>query len=119
MRLTNHKHLRTALKAFGITALLAIHGIQTIGQVATRLTVNRQPVFVKGVNLPWNNYGDFGNHYQWGNMYDSAAMESKLRAIAAKNFNTVRIWVYADGRTSPEWSAATPAGSPTGHDSQF
>ena len=115
----NQRYVRFILKAFSVAALLAFQGVDTVGQVATRLTFNGQPVFVKGVNLPWNNYGDFGNHYQWGNMYNSAAMESQLSAIAAKSFNTVRIWVYADGRTSPEWSAPTPAGSPTGHDSQF
>jgi hypothetical protein len=98
---------------------LALGGISAQAQVPNRLTFNGQQVFVKGVNLPWYNYGDFGNHYQWGNMYNSGEMETRLSAIAAKSFNTVRVWVYADGRTSPEWSGAAPGGSPAGHDSQF
>src|SRR5262245_21552649 len=114
---SNH-HNRVAGLCFG--ALLSFTlAISSPGQVPNRLSFNGQQVWVKGVNLPWYNYTDFGNHYQWGNMYNSAEMESRLSAIAAKNFNTVRIWVYGDGRTSPEWSGATPGGSPTGHDTQF
>lgn len=109
------KFLRTALAVGLVGAAI----LSSSAQVANRLTFDGQQVFVKGVNLPWYNYGDFGNHYQWGNMYNSAEMESRLSAIAAKSFNTVRIWVYADGRTSPEWNAGGAGGSPTGHDSQF
>lgn len=113
------KHLNNSMRFLLGGVLALVFAITGSAQVPNRLSFDGQQVFVKGVNLPWYQYGDFGNHYQWGNMYNSGEMETRLSAIAAKSFNTVRIWVYADGRTSPEWSAATPGGSPTGHDSQF
>ena len=113
----HHPHLLTTRWLAGACALGLT--LTAAAQVPNRLSFDGQQVFVKGVNLPWYNYGDFGNHYQWGNMYNSGEMEIRLSAIAAKSFNTVRIWVYADGRTSPEWSAGGAGGSPTGHDTQF
>jgi hypothetical protein len=116
MKLNSAKLIRSLFLGIGV---LAVSTAILTAQVPNRLSFNGQQVWVKGVNLPWYNYGDFGNHYQWGNMYNSGEMETRLSAIAAKSFNTVRIWVYADGRTSPEWSAGGAGGSPTGHDSQF
>ena len=61
--------------------------------------------FLKGVNLPWNHYGDFGLHPWWGRMYDPNKFSYFFKEARKYGVNTVRIWLFGDGRTSPEWQS--------------
>ena len=79
-----HHHLHSLTRSWLAGACALGLAMTATAQVPNRLSFNGQQVFVKGVNLPWYSYGDFGNHYQWGNMYNGAEMESRLSAIAAK-----------------------------------
>ncbi len=78
--------------------------------------------FLSGANVPWQNGGfgaDFGTVEEWGqhtySHTDTAQMFATLQASGA---NTVRWWVFADGRGAPEFDS-TGGGSVTGFDSNF
>ncbi len=72
--------------------------------------------FLKGVNLPWNHYGDFGIHPWWGKMYDPGRFYDFFQECKRYGVNAVRIWIFADGRTSPEWASE---GEVSGLDERF
>ena len=60
--------------------------------------------FQKGVNAPWHNgFWDFGEHYLWGHGYDSSWWENFFSDLENYNANIARIWVFADGRCSPDF----------------
>ena len=76
-----------------------------------------------GVNVPWQNGGygtDFATVEEWGNYHtysteDTAAM---FAALNASGVNSVRWWLFADGRGSPEFDSAS-GGAVTGLDASF
>ncbi|GAB4439205.1 MAG: hypothetical protein OHK0015_33810 [Chloroflexi bacterium OHK40] len=76
--------------------------------------------YLSGVNLPSlsGGYGaDFATVEEWGNYhtYSSAAAEQVFAALRARGVNTVRWWVFLDGRGAPEFSAPS-GGLVTGFD---
>lgn len=75
--------------------------------------------FLAGVNVPWQNGGygaDFATVEEWGqHTYTHAATDAMFAALQASGVNTVRWWVFADGRGAPEF-AATSGGAVSGLD---
>ncbi len=75
--------------------------------------------FLAGVNVPWQNDGygaDFATVEEWGqHTYTHANTDAMFAALQASGVNTVRWWVFADGRGAPEFSASA-GGSVTGLD---
>ncbi|MBE2197380.1 MAG: cellulase family glycosylhydrolase [Anaerolinea sp.] len=79
--------------------------------------------FLSGVNVPWQDgaYGaDFGTVEEWGNYhaYDPAATAQMFANLHAAGVNTVRWWVFTDGRGAPEFDSDS-GGSVTGLDANF
>lgn len=79
--------------------------------------------FLSGVNIPWHNgaYGaDFGTVEEWGNYhaYDPAATAQIFANLHAAGVNTVRWWVFTDGRGAPEFDSVS-GGGVTGFDTDF
>ncbi|MDJ0752568.1 MAG: PT domain-containing protein [Ardenticatenaceae bacterium] len=68
------------------------------------------PPYQLGVNLPWFNGGfgaDFGTVEEWGqHTYDHDQVEAIFAELSASGVNSVRWWVFADGRGTPEFDAA-------------
>ncbi|MBI5201849.1 MAG: hypothetical protein HY925_09715, partial [Elusimicrobia bacterium] len=81
----------------------------------------RAKPFTAGVNYPWNNYGwDFGE-LAWGhrgvsNPESRRTIDRDFANLEKKGVTLVRVWVFGDGRASPEYDAA---GVPTGVDGKF
>lgn len=75
--------------------------------------------FLSGVNVPWQSGGygaDFGTVEEWGqHTYSTDKTRQMFAALKANGINTVRWWVFADGRGAPEF-AATSGGAVTGLD---
>jgi len=75
--------------------------------------------YLSGVNVPWLDGGfgaDFATVEEWGqHTYTSAATERMFAALRAKGVNSVRWWVFADGRGAPEFNS-TSGGAVTGFD---
>ena len=75
--------------------------------------------FLAGVNVPWQNGGfgaDFATVEEWGqHTYTHAATDAMFAALQASGVNTVRWWVFADGRGAPEFTA-TSGGAVSGLD---
>ena len=78
--------------------------------------------FLSGTNVPWQNGGfgaDFGTVEEWGqHTYSQGATKGMFAALKAAGANTVRWWVFADGRGAPEFDSAN-GGNVTGLDAQF
>ncbi|MCB8946071.1 MAG: cellulase family glycosylhydrolase [Ardenticatenaceae bacterium] len=79
--------------------------------------------FLSGFNVPWHNgaYGaDFGTVEEWGNYhtYDPVATAQMYANLHAAGLNSVRWWVFTDGRGAPEFSSNS-GGSVTGLDANF
>jgi len=70
--------------------------------------------FLSGVNVPWQNGGfgaDFGTVERWGqHTYTSAATDRMFAQLKAAGANSVRWWLFADGRGAPEFSNGTATG---------
>ncbi len=75
--------------------------------------------FLSGVNVPWQSGGygaDFGTVEEWGqHTYSTDTTRQMFATLQANGINTVRWWVFADGRGAPEF-AATSGGAVTGLD---
>lgn len=78
--------------------------------------------FLSGANVPWQNGGygaDFGTVEEWGqHTYSPALTEAMYEDLAAAGANTVRWWLFTDGRGAPEFNA-TSGGQVTGLDANF
>ncbi len=78
--------------------------------------------YLSGVNVPWQDGGygaDFGTVEEWGqHTYSSAATEQMFADLQAHGVNSVRWWVFADGRGAPEFDASS-GGNVTGLDANF
>lgn len=78
--------------------------------------------FLSGVNVPWQNGGfgaDFGTVEEWSqHTYSHADTEQMFAALKISGVNTVRWWVFADGRGAPEFDA-TSGGHVIGLDAGF
>lgn len=86
-------------------------------QSPNRILFRQQPVFLNGVNVPWNAFGtDVGRHPSWGVLYDANFFDSVFAAVAAAGGNSVRWWIHCDGRSTPEFDGQ---GMVTGLDSEF
>ncbi|NJM08271.1 hypothetical protein HC891_21980, partial [Candidatus Gracilibacteria bacterium] len=76
--------------------------------------------FLSGVNIPWmgGGYGStFGKVEEWNqHTYDHNEADALFAELKAAGVNSVRWWVFADGRGAPEFSAKS-GGSVTGLDS--
>jgi hypothetical protein len=86
--------------------------------------------FLSGVNMPWSYYdsngdgisesygSDFGTVEEWNdfNTFDSDHIEEVFEELNRNGVNSVRWWVFADGRAAPEFSTF---GEVTGLDSNF
>lgn len=78
--------------------------------------------FLVGANVPWLNGGygaDFATVEEWSqHTYDPNATRAMLRALRQQGANTVRWWLFADGRGAPEFNANS-GGAVTGLDANF
>lgn len=79
--------------------------------------------YLTGVNTPWHNgaYGaDFGTVEEWGNYhaYDPVATAQMYANLSNAGANTVRWWIFTDGRGAPEFNSNS-GGAVTGLDAQF
>lgn len=78
--------------------------------------------FFSGVNIPWQNGGygaDFGTVEEWGqHTYSASATETMFAELSSAGVNSVRWWLFTDGRGAPEFSANS-GGSVTGLDANF
>jgi hypothetical protein len=65
--------------------------------------------YFSGVNVPWQNGGfgaDFGTVEEWGlHAYSSSDTDKMFAELASKGANSVRWWVFADGRGAPEFDS--------------
>lgn len=86
-------------------------------QFSNRILFNQKPIFLNGVNVPWNAFGtDVGKHPTWGVLYSPGFFDSLFAAVAKAGGNSVRWWVHCDGRSSPEFDNQ---GMVTGLDPEF
>ncbi len=86
-------------------------------QFSNRILFNQKPIFLNGVNVPWNAFGtDVGKHSTWGVLYSPTFFDSLFSAVAKAGGNSVRWWVHCDGRSTPEFDNQ---GMVTGLDSEF
>ncbi|MCU0490743.1 MAG: hypothetical protein MUD01_04115, partial [Chloroflexaceae bacterium] len=78
--------------------------------------------FLSGANVPWLNGGfgaDFGTVEAWGqHTYDPAKAGAMFARLKESGANSVRWWVFADGRGAPEFDAPS-GGKVTGLDERF
>ncbi|NCC33345.1 MAG: hypothetical protein EOM24_15205, partial [Chloroflexia bacterium] len=62
--------------------------------------------FLAGMNVPWLNGGfgaDFGTVEEWWqHTYTTESADQMFAALKARGVNSVRWWVFADGRGAPE-----------------
>lgn len=83
------------------------------------LPVRGERVYLSGVNVPWLNRGygaDFGTVEEWRqHTYSSEDTDRIFAELAAKGVNSVRWWVFADGRGAPEFDS-NAGGKVTGFD---
>jgi hypothetical protein len=77
--------------------------------------------YFSGVNVPWQGGGfgaDFGTVEEWGaHTYSSSATDKMFAELAGKGVNSVRWWVFADGRGAPEFDSNN-GGAVTGFDAR-
>lgn len=78
--------------------------------------------FLSGANVPWQNGGfgaDFGTVEEWGqHTYSHTDAEQMFVTLQANGANSVRWWVFADGRGAPEFDSNS-GGRVNGLDSNF
>jgi hypothetical protein len=100
-----------------ILGMLLLACVAASAQSGNRILFNQKPVFLNGVNVPWNAFGtDAGKHPTWGVLYDAKFFDSLFAAVAKAGGNSVRWWVHCDGRSSPEFDNQ---GMVTGLDPEF
>jgi hypothetical protein len=81
------------------------------------ITWKGEKYFVNGINIAWNMFGcDFGNHEDWGSLYDSTWFENMFTDCEKNGVNVIRMWVHSDGRANPEFDEN---GFVTGPDTDF
>lgn len=97
--------------------MLLLACVSAGAESGNRIVFNGKPVFLNGVNVPWNAFGtDVGSHPTWGVLYNPAFFDSLFSAVAKAGGNSVRWWVHCDGRSTPEFD---DQGMVTGLDSGF
>ncbi|MGB9739713.1 MAG: hypothetical protein C0184_01345 [Chloroflexus aggregans] len=78
--------------------------------------------FLVGANVPWLNGGfgaDFATVEEWNqHTYDPNATRIMFRTLRQQGANTVRWWLFADGRGAPEFNTNS-GGAVTGLDADF
>ncbi|MGQ9774172.1 hypothetical protein [Chloroflexus sp.] len=78
--------------------------------------------FLLGANVPWLNGGygaDFGTVEEWNqHTYNADATRTMFRSLRQQGANTVRWWLFADGRGAPEFDSRS-GGAVTGFDATF
>lgn len=78
--------------------------------------------FLSGVNVPWQDGGyggDFGTVEEWSqHTYSASKTEAMFADLSAAGVNSVRWWLFTDGRGAPEFDALS-GGSVTGLDANF
>lgn len=78
--------------------------------------------FLSGVNVPWQNGGygsDFGTVEEWPqHTYSASATDAMFAELSAAGVNSVRWWVFTDGRGAPEFDSNS-GGNVTGLDANF
>lgn len=72
---------------------------------ANRLLFHGKPVYLNGINVPWNNFGaDFGCRY------DERYFERMFRELRQYGVNSVRVWLHIDGRCQPVFAEGMTVG---------
>lgn len=78
--------------------------------------------YLSGVNVPWQDGGygaDFGTVEEWNqHTYSPSATNAMFAELSAAGVNSVRWWVFTDGRGAPEFNASS-GGQVTGLDANF
>ncbi len=114
--------MKTACRHIRFSAAILILFILSL---AVSLAVDRKvrwlgsERYLQGVNVPWMFYGaDFGTVEEWGgyNGYSHASTEAMFASLKTNGANSVRWWMFCDGRAAPEFSS-TSGGNVTGLDS--
>jgi len=75
-----------------------------LGTNGTSLSFNGKDVFLSGANMPWINYGnDFGNNQSLGHR---CQLESFVQNVSAAGGNSLRLWLFVEGATIPEFDSS-------------
>lgn len=77
-----------------------------------------EKVFLSGANIAWDSFGhDFGGEPKWDRYYTRVKehYEKWITGISNAGGNALRVWLHADGSSSPKWDAE---GFPVGNDTQ-
>eukprot|EP00948_MAST-09A_sp_MAST-9A-sp1_P002901 g2901.t1 len=99
--------------------VLSAAGIKTHDTSSTkRITVkdstlqfDGKQIFLSGANLPWVQYGDdFGNNQSTS---VRQSLENAVNTVASAGGNSIRIWLFVEGQSIPEYDNA---GKVTGTD---
>ncbi|MDX2008025.1 MAG: cellulase family glycosylhydrolase, partial [Meiothermus sp.] len=88
-----------------LLALLIPGGGMSQPAPASRLLFHGKPVYLNGINVPWNNFGaDFGCRY------DERYFERMFRELRQYGVNSVRVWLHIDGRCQPVFAEGMTVG---------
>ncbi len=87
-------------KSINLLLIAFLLGAHTYGVCQEKLFFRGDSIYIHGINIPWRDFAkDFGENY------NTAYFENVLNQCASNGVNTVRVWVHADGRSSPEFNA--------------
>ena len=71
----------------------------------TGLSYATRPVFLSGANLAWIDYGaDFGNN---STSAKKCALQQYLKNVSSAGGNSLRVWLFVEGATVPEFDPST------------
>ena len=116
----------TAVSLIAIIFLINIHHQQAT-QAESSGTSQLIPYqcgqwYLSGVNVPWQDGGygaDFGTVEEWNqHTYSAIETEAMFAELSAAGMNSVRWWLFTDGRGAPEFDALS-GGQVTGLDANF
>ena len=81
-----------------VAGIMAVNGQTDFSRERYRISINAQnqfvvdngtlPIWINGVNTPWNNWNDFS-----GNNFDEAWWDNHFMHLAANGVNASRIWI--------------------------
>src|ERR1035437_7410509 len=101
---------KTFLIGIALIAMFFSVRAQNVSISGNQFTVNGKQIWFNGINVPWNNWDDFG-----GNFVQSW-WASEFQKYVDNKINLARVWIHCEGRVSPTINAD---GSVTGTSAQF
>ena len=101
---------KTFLIGIALIAMFFSVRAQNVSISGNQFTVNGKQIWFNGINVPWDNWDDFGGTFvpSWWNTEFQNYVDNKI--------NLARVWIHCEGRVSPTTNAD---GSVTGASAQF